>query len=111
MRSIIACGIVLLGLSGTAHEPEYFTTNHRTTSPLVEIDSATGRSDRLSVATLAPRSLALQIFRPTAADTMQLRLASANPDIDADMLTSPSAGANDIRGTAPPERPSRARTR
>jgi hypothetical protein len=99
MRSIIACGIILLGLSGTAHESAYFTTaNGRATSPLVE--TSTGRSDRLTVATLGPRTLALQIFRPTAADTMQLRLASANADIDADMLTSPSAGANDIRGTA-----------
>jgi len=98
MRSIIACGIILLGLNGTAHEPEYFaTTNGRAASPLVE--TSTGRSDRLTVATLAPRALALQIFRPTAAD-MQLRLASANADIDAGMLTSPSAGANDIRGTA-----------
>jgi Transglycosylase SLT domain len=100
MRSIIACGIILLGLNGTTHEPEYFTTTHgRAASPLVEIDSSTGRSDRLTVATLAPRALALQIFRPTATDMMQLRLASANADLDADILTSPSAGANDIRGT------------
>jgi hypothetical protein len=100
MRSIIACGIILLGLSGTAHEPEYVsTTNSRAVSPLVQIDSSTGRSDRLNVATLAPRTLALQIFRPTAAD-LQLRLASANADLDAGMLTSASAGANDIRGTA-----------
>jgi Transglycosylase SLT domain len=98
MRSIIACGIILLGLNGTAHEPAYFT-NGRAASPLVEIDSATGRSDRLTVATLAPRALTLQIFRPTAAD-LQLRLASANADLDADLLTNPSAGANDIRGTA-----------
>ena len=98
MRSIIACGIILLGLNGTAHEPAYFTpTNGRAASPLVE--TSTGRSDRLAVATLAPRTLALQIFRPTAAD-MQLRLASADADIDAAMLTSPSIGANDIRGTA-----------
>ena len=98
MRSIIACGIILLGLNGTAHEPAYFT-NGRAASPLVEIDSAAGRSDRLTVATLAPRALTLQIFRPTAAD-LQLRLASANADLDADLLTNPSAGANDIRGTA-----------
>ena len=100
MRLIIACGIILLGLSGIAYEPEYFTGTHgRAASPLVEINSATGRSDRLTVATLQPRALTLQIFRPTAAD-MQLRLASANADIDAGMLTSPSDGANDIRGTA-----------
>jgi Transglycosylase SLT domain len=100
MRSIIACGIILLGLNGTAHEPAYFSTaNGRAASPLVEIDSSTGRSDRLTVATLAPRALTLQIFRATPAD-LQLRLASANADLDAGMLTSPGDGANDIRGTA-----------
>ena len=86
MRSIIACGIVLLGLNGTAHEPEYasllsgtFTTaKDRSASSLVEIDSSIGRADRLAVVNMQPRALALEIFRPTAAD-MQLRLASANP--------------------------------
>lgn len=106
MRSIIACSIILLGLNGTAHEPDYAsqfsnlaTANDRSASALVEIDSSTGRSDRLAVASLQPRVLALQIFRPTAAD-LQLRLASANPDLDAGMLANASAGANDIRGTA-----------
>jgi Transglycosylase SLT domain len=105
MRSLIACGIVLLGLNGTAHEPDYAsrfsqhfaTTDDRSAGPLVEIDSATGRSDRLTVASLRPRALALQIFRPTAAD-LQLRLASASPELDAGTLASFN-GANDIRGT------------
>ena len=89
MRSIIACGLILLGLNGTAHEPEYgalfserfAAVTDTSGSSVVEIDSSTGRSDRLTVATLQPRALALEIFRPTAAD-MQLRLASANPDFD-----------------------------
>jgi Transglycosylase SLT domain len=106
MRSIIACGFILLGLNGTAHEPEYAarfseyfaTASDRSVSTLVEIDSSTGRSDRLDVASLQPRVLALQIFRPTDAD-LQLRLASASADLDAGTLAAVSAGANDIRGT------------
>jgi Transglycosylase SLT domain len=109
MRSIIACGIVLLGLNGTAHEPEYasllsgnFTTaNDRSASSLVEIDSSIGRADRLAVVNMQPRALALEIFRPTAAD-MQLRLASASPDLDGSLLASanigPSIGLGDSRG-------------
>ncbi len=98
MRSIIVGGLILLGLSGTAYEPElasrfahYFTTaNDRAGSSMVEIDSSTGRSDRLTVASLQPRSLVLQIFRPGAGD-LQLRLASADPDIDPGMLATNSA--------------------
>ena len=106
MRSLIACGIILLGLNGTAHEPDYAprfsqhfaTANDRSGSSLVEIDSSTGRADRLAIASLQPRALALQIFRPTA-DDLQLRLASASPDLDAGTLATVNTGANDIRGT------------
>jgi hypothetical protein len=106
MRSLIACGIILLCLNGTAHEPDYAsrfsqhfaTANDRSGSSLVEIDSSTGRSDRLAIASLQPRVLALQIFRPTA-DDLQLRLASASPDLNAGMLATVDTGANDIRGT------------
>jgi len=106
MRSLIACGLILLGLNATAHEPDYAsrssryfaTTNGRSAATLVEIDSSTGRSDRLAVASLQPRALALQIFRPSAAD-LQLRLASASADLDDGMLGNVNPGTNDIRGT------------
>jgi hypothetical protein len=99
MRAIVACGLILLGLNGTAHEPEYAsrfadyfaTARNRAASSLVEIDSSTGRSDRLTVASLQPRTLTLQIFRPTVED-LQLRLASADADIDASMLASSISG-------------------
>jgi Transglycosylase SLT domain len=99
VRSIIACGLILLGLNGTAYEPEYgalfserfaSATTTSSASP-VEIDSSTGRSDKLTVAALQPRVLALEIFRPTAAD-MQLRLASANPDFNTTMLSTDNRG-------------------
>ena len=96
MRSIIACGIILLGLNGTAHEPEYgslFSSRFAATkaTSLVEIDSSTGRSDKLAVASLQPRTLVLEIFRPTAAD-MQLRLASADPNFNTSVLANGDTG-------------------
>jgi hypothetical protein len=105
MRSIIACGLVLLGLNGTAHEPEYASlfsssfaaATNRSASSLVEIDSSVGRADRLAVATLQPRTLALEIFRPTDAG-MRLRLASASPDIDTSEIASATIEPSDNRG-------------
>ncbi len=101
MRSIIACGIVLLGLTGTAHEPNdawrssgRFATENEGSAAPIEIVSSTGRSDRLAIVSLRPRVLALQIFRPTAAD-LQLRLAAGS---DLDMLANEDAGAADTRG-------------
>jgi hypothetical protein len=104
MRSIIACGIILLGLNGTAHEPEYgalfsgyFTSaDDRSASSPVEIDSAIGRGDRLAVVNTQPRVLALEIFRPTAAD-MQLRLASASPDFNSSLLANANIDGGDNR--------------
>lgn len=99
VRSIIACGLILLGLNGTAHEPEYgalfserfASVSDTSASSVVQIDSSTSRSDKLTVASLQPRALALEIFRPTAAD-MQLRLASANPDFNTTMLSTDNRG-------------------
>jgi hypothetical protein len=42
--------------------------------------------------------LTLEIFRPTAAD-MQLRLASANPDLDSSLFANANIGASDNRGS------------
>jgi len=94
MRSIIACGLFLLGLTGTAHEPQYAALD-RSASSLVEIDSSIGRGDRLAVATTRPRTLAIEIFRPT----LQLLLASASPDIDASELANANIEPGDNRST------------
>jgi transglycosylase-like protein with SLT domain len=99
VRSIIACGLILLGLNGTAHEPEYgalfserfASVTDTSASSVVQIDSSTSRSDKLTVASLQPRALALEIFRPTAAD-MQLRLASADPDFNTSLLSTDNRG-------------------
>ena len=85
MRPILAFAILLLGLSRAAPEPEYsryFTdylhsTGGEAASPLVEIESSTGRADRLSVASLQPHAIPVETLKPASAD------ASADADSDA----------------------------
>jgi hypothetical protein len=91
MRPIIAGGLLVLGLSATAHEPEYSallteTAGANPPSPLVEIESAIGRGDRLAVASLAPRALAVEIFKPSS-EQARLQLASASSEIDAELAS------------------------
>ncbi len=102
MQRIIMCGLILLGLTGTAHEPndasrfsDHFATANDHPAAPIEIVSSIGRSYRLAIVSLQPRVLALQIFRPTTAD-LQLRLASASSDLD--MLANEDAGTADTRG-------------
>jgi hypothetical protein len=87
MRSIIALGILLLGLSTAAPEPEYsllfadyFQPTDGTDIPsLVEIESSTSRSDRLTVTAFAPQAAA----SGAESSSNQLVLASASDDVDA----------------------------
>ena len=72
MRAILVFAILLLGLSGAAPEPEYslFSAGIRlhndALNELVEIESSTGRGDRLSLAALGPRVLRVELLRPHA---------------------------------------------
>jgi hypothetical protein len=103
MRPLLAFAIILLGLSSAAPEPEYsaffadFVRGDGTTIPtLVDIESSTGRSDRLAADTMASHELTGEIFKPQDADR-PLRLASAGAEIPSDAATDAEAGAADIR--------------
>jgi hypothetical protein len=98
MRAILVFTILLLGLAGAAPEPEYLLfgggirADRGALDGLVEIESSTRRGDRLSLASLGPRVLRVEILRPGERDA-PLRLASLNSDLDLD-------GAN-TQGDAP----------
>jgi hypothetical protein len=98
MRAILVFTILLLGLAGAAPEPEYslfgggIRADRGALDGLVEIESSTRRGDRLSLASLGPRVLRVEILRPGERDA-PLRLASLNSDLDLD-------GAN-TQGDAP----------
>lgn len=86
MRAILVVAILLLGLAGAAPELDYsaFGDNVRgdraSALDLVEIESAHGRGDRLSLAALQqPRLLRVEVLRPEAYNS-RLRLASLGPD-------------------------------
>lgn len=90
MRSILAFAILLLGLSGAAPEPDYsryFTdyphsADGGAASSLIEIESSTGRTDRLSVASLE-HTVAVETLKP------------ADPDADGDTVESSNTSNTD----------------
>jgi hypothetical protein len=106
MRAILVVAILLLGLIGGTPESDYsaFGDNIRgdrdSALDLVEIESAHGRGDRLSLAALAqPHLLRVEVLRPQAYDS-PLRLASLDPDeepesdSDADVVDSVATQPN-----------------
>jgi hypothetical protein len=95
MRAILVFAILLLGLSGAAPEPEYslfadgIRLHHDALNDLVEIESSTGRGDRLSLAALGPRVLHVELLRPQDRDA-QLRFASLDAGLEDDSVDSPA---------------------
>ena len=91
MRAILVFAILLLGLSGATPEPEYslfadgIRLHHDAFDDLVEIESSTGRGDRLSLAALGPRVLRVELLRPRDRDA-QLRFASLGSELDGDSV-------------------------
>ena len=88
MRAILVFAILLLGLSGAAPEPEYslfhgIRLHHDALDDLVQIESSTARSDRLSLASFGPRALRVERLRPQDRDA-PLRLASLGPELEGD---------------------------
>jgi hypothetical protein len=94
----------MLGLNGAAPEPEYpslFADYTRTPEKnadlsLVQIESSTGRTDRLSLTALQPRALAVEILKPGPAAGIidsPLTLASASADVDSDIVTGAAIAA------------------
>ena len=75
MRSILAFAIVLLALSSAAPEPDYSSYINDYLHPagadrrssLIEIESSTGRADRLAVASLQPHATAVEIIKRATA--------------------------------------------
>jgi soluble lytic murein transglycosylase-like protein len=87
MRAILVSAILVLGLAGATPEPEYsafrdyIRRGGNSAFDLVEIESATGRGDRLSLAALQPRVLRVEILRPDDRPS-QLRLTPLDSDSD-----------------------------
>ncbi len=101
MRAILVFTILLLGLTGAAPEPESsfgagIRSGRDLLDGLVEIESSTGRGDRLSLAALGPRVLRVQVLRRDERDD-RLRLASLKSDLD--------PGAPDIQADTPTDPP------
>lgn len=92
MRPILAFAILLLGLSGAAPEPDYsryFTdyphsADGGAASSLIEIESSTGRTDRLTVASLE-HTVAVETLKP----------ADADADADGDVVESSDTSNTD----------------
>jgi hypothetical protein len=90
MRAILVVAILLLGLAGATPESDYsaFGDNVRgdrdSAFDLVEIESAHGRGDRLSLAALEqPRLLRIEVLRPEDRNS-PLKLASLHSDEDSE---------------------------
>jgi len=87
MRPILAFAILLVGLSSAAPEPDYssYFTDYlraagRKATSLIEIESSTGRADRLTVASLQPHPIAVERLTPAN--------AGAGADVDSGGLDS-----------------------
>jgi hypothetical protein len=105
MRSMLAAGILMLGLNGAAQEPEYpalvsgyFHRSQGATASLLEIESSTHRGDRLAIADLQPRALVVEILKHPAMDP-KLRFASATADIGPEAAASAIMESDAAPGT------------
>ncbi len=115
MRAILVVAILLLGLAGATPESDYsaFGDNIRgdrdSALDLVEIESAHGRGDRLSLAALGqPRLLRIEVLRPEDRDS-PLKLASlgsdgdSEADSDVDVVGSVATQPNDVTSQGGPK--------
>ncbi len=91
MRPIFAVAILLLGASSPALEPEYSafagdyagTAGDTAGSALIQIETSSGRADRLDVAA-QPRAVFVDVLPPWNSDRQDAPPPdSANPDADA----------------------------
>jgi hypothetical protein len=105
MRPLLAFAILLVGLGNSAPEPEYaalvgryFHKSQGGSAGLVEIESAAGRGDRLTVPELQPRVLAVEILKPQKFDPT-LRFASATADIGPEAAASAVIDADFVTRT------------
>jgi len=88
MRAILAFAIFVLGANSATPEPEYASffadyfhkAANGSVPALVDIESSTGRADRLTLAALQPRALPVVTFK-RATINQTLTFASATEDI------------------------------
>jgi Transglycosylase SLT domain len=102
MRPILIFALMLLGLSRAAPEYSFRGDDIRAgrdlLDGLVEIESSIHRGDRLSLATLSPRALHVEVLRPEVSDG-PLHLASLNSNFGG---TSDGNSADAPTDTPPP---------
>jgi len=100
MRVILVSALLLLGAVDAAPEPELFGNNmrggHASAYELVAIESTSHRGDRLSLATLQPRALHVEVFRQDNRN-IPLKLASLGSElnIEGKMDSQPSDEASE----------------
>src|SRR5580658_3843670 len=101
MRPILAFAILVLGASNAAVEPEYSSLvgdyasagGEMAGAVLVQIESASGRSDRLAVRAHQPRDVCVGAMPPK--DTAPPKVIPlASPDADFAVLAAASAAAD-----------------
>jgi hypothetical protein len=108
MRAIIVFAILLFGLTGAALEPEYslfdasIRADRGALDGLVEIESSTRRGDRLSLASLGPRILRVEILRPEDRG-VPLRLASLDSDVGAASVNTQTVDTQVDAAPSPPQ--------
>jgi hypothetical protein len=106
MRATLAFAILLFGLSGAAPEPEYSSlyandfhaaAGHASAS-LIEIESSTGRADRLTGAASQPREMSIEVLNPEN-DGKPVQVASADADMTPDIAPATNAASDSNQRT------------
>ena len=100
MRPILAFAILLLGAASPALEPEYSAfagdyvraSGDAAGSAAVQIETASGRADRLDIAAQEPRAVFVAILPPWDGDQLDVAPASVTPDADAASAEPASTG-------------------
>jgi hypothetical protein len=103
MRVILAFAILLLALSSAAPEPEYsvlyagdfHAADGNASAGLIQIESSTGRGDRLSTAAPRPREMSEVVKADNTVRPTQL----ASADTDAEIISSTDALSGSFYGT------------
>ena len=100
MRATLAFAIWLLGLSGAALEPEYsslhandfYAAAGNANVSLIEIESSTGRTDRLTGAASRPREMSREVL--DLENDKPVQVASADADMTPDIAPATDAASD-----------------
>ncbi len=105
MRATLAFAILLLGLSGAAPEPEYsslhandfYAAAGNASVSLIEIESSTGRTDRLTGAAPRPREMSSEVL--DLENDKPVQVASADADMTPDIAPATDAASDSNQRT------------